>query len=91
MFERAQEDNPQLKNFSRFETRLKYLPEEFLKKRDPEETMNLHVHNHFACNYEIGNKKALFYNLKHYYELIGVNPFDTIPLTFHIKKGLQDP
>lgn len=49
------------------------------------------MHNHFFYNYEIGNKKALFYNLKHYYEIIGVDPYNSIPLTFHIKKGVTDP
>ena len=39
----------------------------------------------------LGNKKALFYNLKEYYELTGGNLFRAIPLTFHIKKGLKDP
>lgn len=29
----------------------------------------------------------MFLNLKFYYETIGKNPFDFIPLTFHIKNG----
>lgn len=41
-------------------------------------------------NFYLGNKKALFYNLKEYYELIGGDVFKTVPLTFHIKKGLKD-
>jgi tubulin--tyrosine ligase len=48
------------------------------------------VHNHLECNFHIGNKKALFYNLRQYYDLIGKDVFDYLPLTFHIKKGLDD-
>lgn len=49
------------------------------------------MHNHLECNYFIGNKKALFYNLKQYYDLLGKNVFDIIPLTYHIKHGTTDP
>ena len=49
------------------------------------------MHNHLENNFFLGNKKALFYNLKEYYELIGENVFDYVPLTFHIKKGMKDP
>lgn len=49
------------------------------------------VHNHLTANFHLGNKKALFYNLKEYYELTGGNLFRVIPLTFHIKKGTKDP
>ena len=47
--------------------------------------------NHLEHNYYIGNKKALFYNLKQYYDLLKKNVFDIIPLTFHIKNGEKDP
>ena len=33
----------------------------------------------------------MFYNLKNYYDLQKKNVFEIIPLTFHIKKGLNDP
>jgi tubulin---tyrosine ligase len=49
------------------------------------------MHNHFECNYFLGNKKALFYSLKKYYSLQKQNPFQFIPLTFHIAEGLNDP
>lgn len=49
------------------------------------------MHNHLQNNFHLGNKKALFYNLKQYYELTGGNLFQTIPLTFHIRQGIQDP
>lgn len=29
--------------------------------------------------------------MRFYYEAIGQDPFNTLPITFHIKKGLDDP
>ena len=29
--------------------------------------------------------------MKHYYEAIGEDPFNALPVTFHIKTGLDDP
>ena len=49
------------------------------------------IHNHLQCNYFLGNKKALFYSMKKYYQLKGIDPFTKIPLTFHITQGLEDP
>jgi tubulin monoglycylase TTLL3/8 len=48
------------------------------------------VHNHLENNFFLGNKKAMFYNLKQYYELIHDNVFNYLPLTFHIKNGTND-
>lgn len=48
------------------------------------------IHNHLPNNYHLGNKKALFYNLKLYYNLVNEDPFDYIPLTFHIRNGFKD-
>jgi len=48
------------------------------------------MHNHLEFNYFIGNKKALFYNIKQYYDLQKKNVFDVIPLTYHIKHGTTD-
>jgi tubulin--tyrosine ligase len=42
-------------------------------------------------NYHLSNKKALFLNLRIYYEALGKNPFDALPVTFHVKTGLDDP
>lgn len=41
-------------------------------------------------NFHLSNKKAIFYNMKVYYEAIKESPFDYLPLTFHIKDGMQD-
>jgi len=49
------------------------------------------VHNHFENNFLLGNKKALFYNLRDHYRQSGRNVFEYVPLTFHIKKGVKDP
>lgn len=50
----------------------------------------LKIQNHLECNYYLGNKKALFYSMKEYYTLFGKDPFQYIPLTFHISQGLDD-
>lgn len=49
------------------------------------------MHNHLENNWNLSNKKALFYNLRNFYTTIKQNPFDNIPLTFHIKDGTNDP
>ena len=36
-------------------------------------------------HHEIAYKQALFWNLKSYYEKKGVDPFENIPMTFHVK------
>jgi len=43
-------------------------------------------------NYHLSNKKALFYNLKTYYDALNkeVKWWHKLPLTFHVKEGLQD-
>lgn len=46
--------------------------------------------NHLEKNFQITNKKALFYNISFYYKQMDKNPFDYIPLTFHIQKGSKD-
>ncbi|CAG9319171.1 unnamed protein product [Blepharisma stoltei] len=46
--------------------------------------------NKIEHNYHLSNKKALFANLRQYYLAIGKDPFDYIPVTFHITKGEND-
>ncbi|CAD8150662.1 unnamed protein product [Paramecium octaurelia] len=43
------------------------------------------MHNHLENNFHLGNKKALFYNMKAYYESQNINAFDNLPVTYHIK------
>lgn len=47
-------------------------------------------HNHLESHFHLSNKKALFYNFKTYMEHIGEDAFKYIPLTFHIKEGVND-
>jgi hypothetical protein len=39
----------------------------------------------------LSNKKAMFLNMKIYYEAMGKDVFTAVPTTFHIKEGLEDP
>lgn len=47
------------------------------------------MHNHLEDNFNLSNKKALFYNMKKYLDLLGTDPFTVIPLTFHIKRETE--
>jgi hypothetical protein len=51
---------------------------------------NTKVHNHFCNNFLIGNKKALFQIMSEYYTSRGIDVFERLPLTFHVKNGLED-
>lgn len=53
--------NPQ--KYQVFENRKKWFPN---LPNNPNEVKLLKVHNHFQNNFFIGNKKALYYNLKKY-------------------------
>lgn len=46
--------------------------------------------NHLENNFHLSNKKAIYYNMKVYYEATKQDTFDYLPLTYHIKEGLQD-
>ena len=48
------------------------------------------ISNHFVNNFIVGNKKALFATMAEYYSKNNKDVFDYLPLTFHIKKGLED-
>ena len=48
------------------------------------------LYNKIEDNYHLANKKALWINMRHYYEAIGEDPFNALPVTFHIKEGLED-
>ena len=47
--------------------------------------------NRLENNFHLSNKKALFYNVTQYFKSINEDPFQHIPLTFHIKDGVKDP
>ena len=46
--------------------------------------------NHMENNFHLSNKKALFYNMKIFYESQGLEYFNILPLSFHIKEGVND-
>lgn len=54
------------------------------------ESYSKKMHNHLENQWHLSNKKALFYNMRSYYEALKENPFKYIPLTFHIQKGTED-
>lgn len=67
------------------------------KQGEDEETKmeNVTAHHVITCNHQennfhLSNKKAIYYNMKCYYEALGQNTFDNLPLTFHIKEGDTD-
>ena len=49
------------------------------------------MYNRIEDNFHVNNKKALFLNMKNYYDALDQDPFETLPVTFHIKEGLSDP
>lgn len=68
------------------------------KKEDKEEEKEENVTSHSLItygkmenNYHLANKKAIFYNMKVYYEAIGEEYHKHMPISFHIKEGLNDP
>jgi hypothetical protein len=50
-----------------------------------EDPMNKVIHNHLEFNWHLGHKRALFFNLKNYYESLNLNVFDYCPITYTIK------
>lgn len=48
------------------------------------------MHNHMEDNWHLGNKKALFYNMRHYFRVIKEDYTKYIPVTFHIQNGIND-
>jgi len=51
---------------------------------------SIKVYAKLENNYHLSNKYALFYNMRKYYRACGRDPFEVLPLTFHIKKGTND-
>jgi hypothetical protein len=49
------------------------------------------LYNKIEDNFHMNNKKALYLNMKNYYEAMDQDVFDNLPLTFHIKTGFDDP
>lgn len=83
-FEYLQLDPMKLEDY---DYRMKFINKSLLPAEEPRSIV---LHNHLECNFYIGNKKAMFYNMRQYYSLTGKDVFDFLPLTFHIKKGMDD-
>ena len=60
-----------------------------ITKSDENESI-IKICNHLEGNTQLGNKKAMFHNMKRYYESLGKDPFKVMPMTFHIKNGKED-
>lgn len=45
------------------------------------------IYNRLENNYHLSNKKALFWNISEYYKSKGQDPWDALPVTFHIDHG----
>lgn len=70
------------------------LSSKYCQKFDPEKNIPFEsqkVYNRVEANFHLANKKSLFINMKQYYESMGAEPFECLPLTFHIKGGSSDP
>ena len=50
--------------------------------------IDIKLYNKIEDNFHVANKKALLLNMRNYYEAMGQNVFDNLPVTFHIKNGL---
>lgn len=48
------------------------------------------LYNKLEDNFHLSNKKAMFLNIRLYYEAMGRDVFNAVPMTFHIKEGLED-
>ena len=62
----------------------------FLQPSEVLTSAELRTHNKLEHNYHLANKKTLFFSMRIFYELLGRDPFEVVPLTFHIKDGTGD-
>ena len=58
------------------------------KSQPQRERMGLYAK--IEANYHLSNKKALFWNMTNYYQRSHKDPFESLPLTFHVENGLSD-
>jgi hypothetical protein len=50
----------------------------------------LKMYSKLENNFHLSNKYALFYNMRRYYKAHDRDPFEVLPVTFHIKAGVRD-
>ncbi|OMJ79072.1 hypothetical protein SteCoe_20973 [Stentor coeruleus] len=48
---------------------------------------SIRIHNRLEFNFNLADKKYLYFNMKKYYSSIGEDVFDYLPLTFHIQNA----
>jgi len=60
-------------------------------KKKQIQSNEMKIYNKIEDNFHISNKKALYLNMKNYYEALNEDVFDYLPLTFHLKQGVKDP
>jgi tubulin--tyrosine ligase len=48
------------------------------------------MYNKVEDSQNLTTKKALFLNMCSYYDSVGKNPFEALPLTFHLINGVKD-
>ncbi|CAD8134459.1 unnamed protein product [Paramecium octaurelia] len=64
--------------------------QKYAEKKEFKIIDNFHkIHNHIERNYHLGNKKAMFHNMKKFYELTKQDLFQHLPITFHVS-GVKD-
>lgn len=56
-----------------------------------QDQLKVKLYNKLEDNFHLSNKKAMFLNIRIYYEAMGKDVFTAVPVTFHIKEGLEDP
>jgi hypothetical protein len=49
------------------------------------------LYNRLDGNHNLNNKSTLFINMKTYYQAMGEDPFNSLPVTFIVRHGLKDP
>eukprot|EP00357_Protocruzia_adherens_P014425 CAMPEP_0115044926 /NCGR_PEP_ID=MMETSP0216-20121206/47833_1 /TAXON_ID=223996 /ORGANISM="Protocruzia adherens, Strain Boccale" /LENGTH=249 /DNA_ID=CAMNT_0002427687 /DNA_START=132 /DNA_END=877 /DNA_ORIENTATION=+ len=49
------------------------------------------IHNHVENHPHISNKKALYMNMRYYYQLQNKDVFEFLPVTYHVTGGINDP
>lgn len=57
---------------------------------EPEKREFPRIYNRMEDNFHLSNKKALFWNFSEYYKSMNKNPWDALPVTFHVEDGLND-
>ena len=51
----------------------------------------LKVYAKLEANFQLTNKCTLFYNMRRYYLASERDPYQVLPLTYHVKSGTSDP